>query len=277
MGKFGERTRTGIGLGEIMNWMPTTDGPPVTPAVDYLIVAAGGYGSGGAGGMRSTVANTGGSIGTLESVFNVSPGVVYTISVGAGGAGPNSRGYLSSIQNATDANDKVESTGGGDVGNTGGSGGGNAYYPYDAGNFYAHGPEGTANQGYKGGGTLYNGSNQQFGGTVGGGGGAGGVGGESSANFGNIVRGAGGAGRTNSITGTTLTYAQGGGNGTTGGSRGPNTGDGGNSWQYGNSGIVVLRWSGAFRAATTTTGSPTYSFTDGYHVYQYLGSGSIVF
>jgi len=94
---------------------------------------------------------------------------------------------------------------------------------------------------------------------------------------GNFTRGAGGAGRTNVITGTSVTYAQGGGNGTVGGSRGNNTGDGGNNNQYGNSGIVVLRWSTEYRAALNTTGSPTYSINGDYHIYQFTASGSIVF
>ncbi len=274
MSRFGQRTRVSTAISA---WMPTDDGPPVATSIDFLIVAAGGYGSGGAGGMRSTVTNTGGSVGTLESVFSVSPEVTYTVTVGAGGAGPNSRGYLSSISNAIDANDKVESIGGGNYGTSGGSGGGCAGYAYDSTDIYIPGASGTANQGYAGGGCLYNGSNSQYAGALGAGGGAGGVGGESAAYYGSITRGAGGAGRTNNITGTTVTYAQGGGNGTSGGSRGPNTGDGGNNFQYGNSGIVVLRWSAGFRAASSTTGSPTYSLTDGYHVYQYTGSGSIVF
>lgn len=274
MSRFGARSRVSAYTSV---WMPTDDGPPVTTSINYLIVAAGGYGSGGAGGMRSTVANTGGSIGTLESVFAVSAGVVYTVTVGAGGAGPDGRGYLSAITNALDSSNKVESIGGGNQGNSGGSGGANNVYVYDSTNIFQGGASGTSNQGYNGGGCLYNGSNQQYQSCAGGGGGAGGVGSQGNAHHGTITRGSGGAGRTNGITGTILTYAQGGGNGTTGGSRGPNTGDGGNNYQYGNSGIVVLQWSASFRAATAVTGSPTYSLVDGSHVYQFTGTGSISF
>lgn len=279
MSTFGQRSRITTAIAD---WMPTTDGPPPTSTVDYLIVAGGGYGSGGAGGMKSTVASTGGSVGTLESVFSVVGGDLYTVTVGAGGAyaGTDSR-----VTKATDASIFLRVKGGGGNGQyyyngseVGGSGGGSGGYGYGSTNIYIAGKPGTSDQGYAGGGCLFNGPGN-YAGTTGAGGGAGGVGGESNADGNNYVyiRGAGGAGRTNSITGTSITYAQGGGNGTSGGSRGNNTGDGGNNDQYGNSGIVVLRWSNQYRAALNTTGSPTYSMAGGYHIYQFTASGSITF
>jgi hypothetical protein len=47
----------------------------------------------------------------------------------------------------------------------------------------------------------------------------------------------------------------------------------------GGSGLVVIAYSQTFRAATATTGSPTYSSTSrgGFHVYTFTGSGSITF
>jgi len=279
MSTFGQRSRITTAIAD---WMPTTDGPPPTSTVDYLIVAGGGYGSGGAGGMKSTVANTGGSIGTLQSVFSVVGGDLYTVTVGAGGA---YSGTDSTVTKATDAAIFIRVKGGSGNGTyyyngteTGGSGGGSGGYAYGSTNIYIPGMPGTSDQGYAGGGCLFNGGGN-YAGTTGAGGGAGGVGGESNANGNNYVyqRGAGGAGRTNSITGTSVTYAEGGGNGTSGGSRGNNTGDGGNNNQYGNSGIVVLRWSSEYRAALNTTGSPTYSMVGGYHIYQFTGSGSITF
>ncbi len=279
MSTFGQRSRITTAIAD---WMPTTDGPPPTSTVDYLIVAGGGYGSGGAGGMKSTVASTGGSVGTLQSVFSVVGGDLYTVTVGAGGAyaGTDSR-----VTKATDASIFLRVKGGGGNGTyyyngseVGGSGGGSGGYGYGSTNIYIAGQPGTSDQGYAGGGCLFNGPGN-YAGTTGAGGGAGGVGGESNADGNNYVyiRGAGGAGRTNSITGTSITYAQGGGNGTSGGSRGNNTGDGGNNDQYGNSGIVVLRWSNEYRAALNTTGSPTYSMAGGYHIYQFTASGSITF
>ena len=67
------------------------------PAVDYLVIAAGGSGGngrgagGGAGGYRSTfgsasgAGNTGGG-GTIEGTIEFTSGVQYTITVGSGGA-----------------------------------------------------------------------------------------------------------------------------------------------------------------------------------------------
>jgi len=182
MSTFGQRSRITTALSD---WMPQTDGPPPTPTIDWLIVAGGGYGSGGAGGMRSSVANTGGSIGTLESVFNVVGGDLYTVTVAAGGAydGTDSR-----ITKATDAAIFLRSKGGSAQGNyyyngseLGGSGGGNAHYPYGANHVWQNGQPGTENQGHSGGGTHYA-CGQGFQSTTGAGGGAGGVGGESYAN-----------------------------------------------------------------------------------------------
>lgn len=44
----------------------------------------------------------------------------------------------------------------------------------------------------------------------------------------------------------------------------------------GGSGVVIVRWSSALAAATSTTGSPTYnSGSGGYHIYTFNGTGSI--
>ena len=59
--------------------------------VDYLVVAGGGggrniyQGGGGAGGLRSTVTNTGG-LGSLETALTLALSTNYTVTVGAGGA-----------------------------------------------------------------------------------------------------------------------------------------------------------------------------------------------
>jgi hypothetical protein len=50
----------------------------------------------------------------------------------------------------------------------------------------------------------------------------------------------------------------------------PNAGAGG-------SGVVIISYSDAFPAATSTTGSPTITVTGGYRIYKYTGSGSITF
>jgi hypothetical protein len=99
--------------------------------------------------------------------------------------------------------------------------------------------------------------------------------------------GASGAGLASSITGTSVTYARGGSGasgtvrGTSGG--GANTGGGGEGSQAnvgggaGSSGVVIIRYSDAFAAATSTTGSPTVTVSGGYRIYTFTSSGTITF
>ena len=67
-------------------------GNPGSITVDYLVVAGAGGGGGGsgggggAGGLRSTVGATGGG-GSLESALSLTLNEIYTVTVGAGGAG----------------------------------------------------------------------------------------------------------------------------------------------------------------------------------------------
>jgi len=84
-------SKTGVWPGSVL---------PITPTVDYLVVAGGGGGGatpngttnrfgggGGAGGYRSSV--TGESSGggaSAESVLSVTPGTPITVTVGGGGA-----------------------------------------------------------------------------------------------------------------------------------------------------------------------------------------------
>jgi hypothetical protein len=63
-----------------------------------------------------------------------------------------------------------------------------------------------------------------------------------------------------------------------------NTGGGGGGSGYpaaiggtGGSGIVIIRYSDAYVAATATTGSPTITVAGGYRVYVWTSSGSITF
>ncbi len=210
--------------------------------VDYLVVAGGGSptnsvaeqsGGGGAGGLRSTVGSTGGG-GSLESKISFSKDTNYTVLVGAGG-GFTTNGSDSSIYGTGIST--ITSIGGGSGGfrlnagangQTGGSGGGGGDYSGVAGS-------GTANQGFAGGNGGADGA--------GGGGGAGGAG-----SAGTTTGGARGAGLSINITGSSITYAQGGigGGGTTGSSSSINTGKGGDSGEttsyVGSSGVVVLRY-----------------------------------
>ncbi len=144
-------------------------------------------------------------------------------------------------------------------------------------------------------------------------GGAGSVGSDSTGSTTtDCVGGNGGNGLQYSISGTATYYAGGGGGycyrsafvgqgGLGGGGKGgyngegktsahngsPNTGGGGGSWYVvtsattantsGGSGIVILRYPDTYAAATSTTGSPTYTNTGGWHIYQFTASGSITF
>jgi hypothetical protein len=203
--------------------------PTANLTADYLVVAGGGGGGtdrgagGGAGGLRSTVTNTGGG-GSLESAVSLTNGTAYTVTVGAGAAsgtvvGGAARGSNSSISGS--GLTTITSTGGGggvsadgNQGNqSGGSGGGGA------GSGFTAGGAGTANQGYAGGNGVY--SPPNYGG--GGGGGAGAVGGNGTTTTG----GAGGNGVAVAISGSSVTYAGGGGAGTYGGGTGGAGGSGG--------------------------------------------------
>jgi hypothetical protein len=97
-----------------------------------------------------------------------------------------------------------------------------------------------------------------------------------------------------SISGSSVGYAGGGGNGSNpsvgtegGGSLNTpgtaNTGGGGGGVSgptgayAGGSGVVIIRYSNTLPNATATTGSPSLTNTGGYKIYRWTGSGSITF
>ena len=245
--------------------------PTQSITADYLVVAGGGGGGGsqggggGAGGLRCTVGATGGG-GSLESALSLTA-TAYTVTVGAGGNGGTSGGSNGS----NSVFGSITSTGGGGggyygspngfAGSSGGSGGGGGNAESGTA---GSGGAGTSNQGYAGGaGGTRSGTYP----TTGGGGGAGAVGqaGAQSADSAD-----GGNGVTTSISGTSRTYAGGGGGwisnvpytgagigGTGGGGNGGNTsgatagtvntgsgggGINGTTGGAGGSGIVIVRY-----------------------------------
>ena len=289
-------------------WLVTDDGlqsslGEVQYAVDFLCVGGGGGGTGtggaggsGAGGYRASFnSETSGGGGSSESSINLTPGTVYTIAVGNGGAasstdsGLGGQGGDSSISGS--GLTTITSSGGGygggsgDLdGSPGGSGGG-----ADGGS--GSGSAGTANQGFAGG-------SSDNGAAGAGGGGAGAVGADNSGSTaGNrgkdvastitgpsVTRGGGGGGATyNGTAGTGGTG--GGGNGgkqTTvvrGSSGTANTGGGaGGNWASrphatGGSGVVILRMLTSAYSGTTS-GSPTVTTSGSDTIITFNGDGS---
>jgi len=285
-------------------WLVTDDGlqssiQGLTYNVDFLVVAGGGAGAqdtgggGGAGGYRNSYnsESSGGSPGASETALEMSPGTVYTITVGGGAsANPGSpsrtggSGDDSSIS-GSDITDITSAGGGGGsasgvAGVAGGSGGGGGDSGGAAG-------AGTSNQGFAGqaGGPGYAGAGGgagEVGGTDGDGHGGDGL--ASSITGSSVTRGGGGAGCDYPATNTPGGDG-GGGNATNptgnGGNGTANTGGGGGGGAVspsrnggaGGSGVVILRMATADYSGTTT-GSPTVT-TDGSHkVLVFNGDGS---
>lgn len=261
---------------------------PSTEDVHFLVVAGGGggsggyggspQGSGGAGGLRTSWGSLSGGGNSAENTIAITIGTNYTVTIGAGGSGAvNSDGQIGS-PGGTSQFGTITTVGGGGSRNwssslpsgTGGSGGGQAY-PSNGGP-----GAGTANQGFAGGSVTVNGPGA-------GGGGAGSAGSwAASPTF-----GIGGNGINIDITGSTVSYAGGGGrtlgtppgggglasngysaggNGTanTGGGGGGGANSGGNyTGGSGGTGVVVLRYSsgmsitipGGLTATTSVVGS----------------------
>lgn len=226
--------------------------------------ANGGSGGGGSGNVTS------GGTGTSGQGYGGGSGASGTYLVGGGGGGAGGAGgNASGANNGNGGNGISSSITGSSVTRGGGGGGGSWNSPsgHIAGSggtggggngaINAKGANGSANTG---GGA---GSGDAGPGAGHGGGGAGGyrcsVTGESSG---------GGSSAENKLSitsGSTYSVVVGaGGNGST---------YGGN----GGSGFVVIRYPDSYKAATSTTGSPQYTISGGYRIYQWTQSGSITF
>ena len=246
------------------------------PAEDYsaevLIIGAGGSGGGGSDYAYS---GGGGGAGGLiyYSSMSISSGKNYLVQIGKAGAGAPANTYIGASgtdgHNGTNTlfDDKIAiggGFGGGGLsrsGNSGGSGGG-------GGGRGTSGGKGTPTQGHDGGKSDSHGDTTTRGG---GGGGAGSAGGNGS----NVVNGTFGDGLEFSITGSSVTYAQGGGGGYLGttqaqtpgqGGRGAN-GDGGgssdrNTAAGAHDGVVYIAYKGPQRGeggTIDTTSRPGYT------------------
>jgi hypothetical protein len=257
--------------------------------VDTLIVAGGGGAAAGGAGAGGAVAQA----------ITMTPGTVYTIIVGAGGAGsgtfatpnPGSNSSISSLIALGGGRSGLTANPAG-IGGSGGSGGGAGANTTNTSNVIAGG-SGTYGQGNNGGSTP-----SVTNSPTGGGGGAGGVGANGAAG----VAGNGGIGLLSSITGSATYYAGGGGgcissagtngtgglggggNGTSsgtaqsgtvntggggGGANGTSTPTGGN----GGSGVVILLIPTASYTGTTT-GSPVVTTSDSNTVVKFNSSGT---
>jgi hypothetical protein len=207
--------------------------------VEYLVIGGGSYGGydigggGGAGGFREGTAEVFSTYSVVIGAGAVTfgpqnPSRIFGIEANGGGNGQAGPGFISS--------------------NPGGSGGGGGGYSGFTAPAAGNTPATSPSQGNSGG-TGVAGS------AGGGGGGAGGVGGNAA---GGGVRGAKGAGKSSSISGSAVTYAEGGqgastgaqgvGGGTTSGMNGgANTGGGGGANNAvvvggnGGSGVVIFR------------------------------------
>jgi len=265
--------------------------------VEYLVVAGGGGGDcnwGGGGGAGGLLTAAG---------FSVVSGTALTVTIGAGGAGGTDVNSNTAVSGSNSVFSSITSTGGGyggrnRAGGSGGSGGGGGF---NGSSDYVGGT-GISGQGFAGGSSV---GTSAYIAAGAGGGGAGSVGITigSNANAG----GHGGTGLCSTITGQQVFYAGGGGGssntagiaGIGGGGGGGNGGGGINSQtntvgkantggggggaistvlgSAGGSGIVIIRYPQINSAPAMVTGSPQVNYADGYQIYTFTSSGSIIF
>ena len=288
-------------------WLVTDSGlqseASATYPASFLVIAGGGGGGfdrgggGGAGGYRSSFSSeSSGGGASAETAASLTPGTVYTITVGDGGAGSTSAGAKGTSGNDSSISGSglttITSSGGGGGGTgqpglreglAGGSGGGAGYNSPSS----PSGGSGTANQGFAG-------ADYPGGVTAGGGGGAsetgqtfsGGDGVASTITGSSVTRGGGGGGHNGSSSAPPGGSGGGGNGGQDGGSNSTagtaNTGGGGGGGQGGSpsangaaggKGVVILRVA-SNKFSGTTTGSPTVSNSGSDTIMVFNSSGS---
>jgi hypothetical protein len=217
-----------------------------TFSTDFLVVAGGGSGGsnrgggGGAGGFR-TSAGTSGTNSAAETALTLATGVAYTVTVGAGGCNYSngSNSVLGSITSLGGGRAGGASQGGNSSGGSGGGGSGDD----------ETGAVGTAGQGFAGGNGEDNGGSGRSGG---GGGGAGQVG--ATAVNGTFTAGNGGNGLPSTISGSSVTYAAGGGGGHLNNGTAGTAGTGGSGGLGGNGASGSSGGTGGSASANTGSG-----------------------
>lgn len=283
--------------------------------IDYLVVAGGGSGGtrrasgGGAGGLRTSYGSTSGGGSAAETELTLNSGTTYTITVGDGGNVPpfsgtiyllnGEKGQDSSITGA-DITSIVSEGGGGGMSINGGtapiyslqSGGSGAGAAAQASTSPGLGATG---QGYNGGNACPSASGGYGGGGGGGGAGSAGSAPPSCGAYSSFA--SGGNGLAVSITGSSVTYAEGGPGVNQISPSMPaaptaNTGSGGcGGTEYshvnasympkpGAEGIVILRYATADVASYTVTGAAPTETTDGADTilsFTTVGTGTITF
>jgi len=261
------------------------------PAEDYSaeVLIIGGGGSGGGGSDYAYSGGGGGAGGLIYySSMSISSGKNYLVQIGKAGAGaPANTYHPSNNVSGTDGNNGTNTSFGSNIAIGGGAGGGglarNGFSGGSGGGGGGRGSsggKGLSQQGNDGGKSDSHGDTTTRGG---GGGGAGSVGGNGS----NTVNGTMGDGLAFSITGTSLTYSQGGGGGYLGttqaqtpgqGGRGAN-GDGGSSCDRNTDcgafdGVVYIAYKGAQRGEGGTIDQTSRA---GYTIHKFTGIGPDLF
>jgi hypothetical protein len=241
--------------------------------IDALIVAGG-----GGNGISGFINAFGGAGGRVVQAFNllVERNVTYNITVGGAGG-------LSANGGDSTFGSLISQGGGAGLASGGSGGGGNpigrAVFP-TVGTYSVNDVLNATNiisSGNDGGGVVsFSGSN------FGGGGGAGSPGTNGGADISGVQGGSGGSGAISIIKGPGYFYGAGaGGRGiVNNGSNGTGFG-GANTGSAGQSGVVIIAYPDTLPLATTTGDPILYTggtaTRTGYHVYEFLGSGTITF
>jgi len=267
-------------------------------SVEYLMLGGGGAGATSDGSVAA--GGGGGAGGYIAGTTSLDRATVYNITVGAAGVRSTASGNQTGGSGGDTTFNGLTALGGGgggrwgQAGRTGGSGGGGGGRNSTAGGAALQPTSASGGHGNNGGAAAPGSASTHDAG--GGGGGAGSFAGNQNAA--NGVGGIPGLGRSNSITGTSVRYADGGGGGsetgnggsytgagrgggtssaTTGSNYGSAGGGGGGPNRLGANGKVGAVFIRTLTTAAATTGSPTVLTDGSYTIYRFTADGSITF